>query len=117
MIVVTGSALLLCQFGSGSSKLSINRSNPVATTRDCVPFVNIHSFGCCSSPQNPSAEPVDADSTVQAPCIPATAGPWSGWEMGVGRPGPAPLTTNATVRCQWGGVISILAVRGGNTHG
>lgn len=114
--VVQG-ALMMCSFGAAPATLSVLPTHMTqvggpfaATIMDHAPMVNIPSFGMCSCPGNPAV--VAATSAAlgvftPAPCVPATAAPWTPGAPMVQLGQFLALDNTSKCMCTWGGVISI----------
>lgn len=101
--------LLKCSFGIAPAPFNILPINmiftgtPAANIMDNKPFVNIPTFGMCTSPANPM---VIAAMGAPAPCVPSIVAPWF-----VGVPNvllgnlPA-LNDQSKCMCMYGGVIA-----------
>jgi len=112
--LVNAGSLLMCSMGAAPSALTVvvpttmAQGPPAANIMDCVPMVNIPTFGMCNSPLNPMV----AAATVAAmgvltpmPCIPVTT-PWTpGAFLVLVRMFPA-LDTVSKCMCAYGGQIS-----------
>lgn len=115
--VVMG-AILQCSFGGGPMSLIVLPTNrvfvrnmPAANIMDHQPFVNIPSFGMCSSPQNPAvAAATAAASGVLTPvaCLPVTTAPWTPGSPTVLIGNFPALNDTSTCICSFGGCISII---------
>ncbi|MDR1269858.1 MAG: DUF4280 domain-containing protein, partial [Planctomycetaceae bacterium] len=84
-LVVMG-ALCQCSFGAAPCPLVVLPDKrtlsptPTATILDNKPFVNLATFGVCSSPANPMVAVATAAALgvlTPMPCIPATVAPWA----------------------------------------
>ena len=117
MLVCAG-ASLQCSFGTTPSTLNVlpqkrvlTQNKPVATIMDYKPFLNISSFGMCTSLANPSVASATAAAAgvlTPMPCLPLITSPWI-----IGSPtvliGNTPaLNYNSKLICNWGGVIQII---------
>ena len=116
--VATG-AKMMCPFAMGGTapfsatpgRKTFVEGPPMGNIMDFKPFVNIPSFGVCSSLANPQVAAATAaafGALTPMPCVPNTIAPWK-----PGKPdllienAPALLNTD-TLQCLWGGVITIL---------
>ena len=116
-IQVVMGAMLQCSFGVAPSSmvvLPVNRTMaggvPAATIMDNAPMVNIMPFGMCSSLANPEVASETAAALgvlTPAPCIPATAAPWTPGAPTATIGGLAALDNNCKLMCNWGGVIQV----------
>jgi hypothetical protein len=109
-------ALLQCSFGAAPAPLSVlpvNRvltGTPAATITDSIPFVNIPSFGTCSSPSNPvviAATAAALGVPTPMPCVPATVAPWLPGAPTVLIGNLPALDDQSRLMCMWAGVIQI----------
>ncbi len=114
--LVTGNAVLQCTFGAAPCTLVVLPTNkvmvemPAANIMDQKPFLNIPTFGVCTSLANPTVAAATAAALgvlTPMPCIPMTVAPWA-----VGNPqvliGNMPaLNDGSKLMCSWAGVISI----------
>jgi len=98
------------------SVLPLNRvltsKRPTACMMDTVPFLNIPTFGMCTSKMNPAviaAMAASMGAVQQAPCIPAPVGPWMMASMRVLGASKPLITTSACLMCMWGGMIKAQA--------
>lgn len=105
-----------CSFGMTPTKLIILPKLPIfacmlpiGSIVDCLPIINIPTFGMCKSPTNPAVIAATAaafGTPTPAPCVPVTT-PWIPTKPGVILPiGPA-LQSDNICMCSWAGVISI----------
>jgi Domain of unknown function (DUF4280) len=115
-IQVCMGATMMCSFGAAPASLlvlPVNRTftgAPAANIMDGQPFVNVPTFGMCSSISNPAvatATSAAAGVLTPMPCVPVTPAPWV-----PGAPtvliGEIPaLNNNSQLMCNWGGVIQI----------
>jgi hypothetical protein len=116
MQVVAG-AVLQCSFGAAPSTLNVlpaNRTNaggpPAANIMDYAPFVNIPTFGMCSSIANPIVAAATAAASgvlTPMPCVPNTVAPWTPGSPTVPIANMPALNNSSTCMCAWAGVISI----------
>lgn len=111
-------ALTRCSYGAAPSSLLVPASRhvdallPAATVKDSKPFVNVLPFGLCRSMGNPMVAAATAaamGSLKPMPCIPMTSGSWKPGSPTVRIGGEVALNKASTLRCSWGGVISITA--------
>jgi len=105
--------IVRCQFGMAQSVLNVSGEIPIASMRDFVPFENVQPFGACVCPQNPTVAAAMVGGVVTPmPCVPVIEQPWEvpGSHLVIeGVPG---LSPTATLRCRWGGVISLVLPTG-----
>lgn len=113
--VVMG-ANMSCSFGASPATLNVIRptisisSKPAATIMDFAPMSNIMPFGMCKAPSNPAVIAATSAASgvfTQAPCIPATAAPWTPGNAKVLIQSQPALMANCKCLCTWGGSISI----------
>ena len=110
---------LSCSFGMTPCQLTVLPIKrvfvckmPAATIMDQIPFLNISSFGMCSSPMNPAVIAATAAALgvfTPAPCIPATAAPFIPTTPTVFISKIPICSSTSKVFCTWGGVISAVA--------
>ncbi|MCW2778169.1 MAG: hypothetical protein JWN17_1894 [Frankiales bacterium] len=111
-------AVLDCTFGLAPSTLTVVPKGPpvlvegqlAASVTDCVPVVNIASFGMCSSLANPTVAAATSAAfgvLTPMPCVPVTPGPWQPGAPVTLVSGTAALTAGSLLPCAWGGVISL----------
>lgn len=117
-LAVACSACLQCSFGTAPSLLTVLpvdrvflSNAPAATLNDHLPIVNIVPFGMCSSPANPVVAAATAAALgvlTPMPCIPCTTTPWLPGSLPRMLVGNKPaLDANATLICNWAGVIKV----------
>lgn len=113
--VCTG-AVIQCSFGAAPAALSVLPANrvltgtPAATIMDFAPIVNIPPFGMCSSPSNPTVIAATAAAMgvpTPAPCVPATAAPWTPGAPTVLIGNMPALNDSSKLTCMWGGMIQV----------
>ena len=113
---VASGAQISCSYGSAPASLvvlplnQVMETTPGANVNDYIPFVNIPAFGSCSCSANPAVAAATAaaqGTLTPAPCIPATAQPWSPGNPLVLLAGNAILTDDSQTLCSYGGQISI----------
>ena len=115
---VSMGATLQCSFGMAPSTLVVLPKNrvlcegpPAANIMDHIPLVNIMPFGMCNAPANPAVAAATAaalGTPTPAPCVPATAQPWTPGALTV-QIGNAPSLDNvSTCLCNWGGVVTVV---------
>ena len=113
-MVVEG-AMMTCSFGVAPAPLSPTPhmvtagEMPAATIADCIPMVNIPTFGMCTTPSNPEVASATAAALgvlTPMPCIPVTT-PWEPGSTSVMIGGLPALTQTCMCQCTWGGVITI----------
>ena len=113
---VCNGAALKCSMGVSPSTLIVipptvnTEKKQMANMMDFVPLTNIPTFGMCNAKTNPAviaATSAALGTPTPAPCIPATATPWTGCKMDVMvRKSPAVLKSS-TLMCTWLGQISV----------
>lgn len=107
-----------CTFGAAPAVLNVlpisgvMATTPAASILDCMPFVNIPTFGVCTSVSNPTVAAATAAALgvlTPMPCVPMTFVPWTPGvpTTTVGKL-PA-LDTNSRCMCIWGGVVSVVS--------
>jgi hypothetical protein len=108
--------MLQCSFGLAPSSLivlPVNRvmtTTPAANIMDHVPFVNIMPFGMCTTQSNPAvaaATTAAAGVPTPAPCVPATASPWTPGAPTVLIGNQPALNNSSTLMCSFGGTITV----------
>jgi hypothetical protein len=115
-------AVLMCTMGLNPSPLTIIPAPDhkgivgvppglLATINDHLPGANIKSFGMCRSSTNPAVQAATAAAGVPkpAPCVPATAAPWTPPVKGVLIQGVPAVGQEATCVCTLGGTISVVS--------
>jgi len=109
-------AMLQCSFGLAPSSLivlPVNRvmtTTPAANIMDHAPFVNIMPFGMCTTQSNPAvaaATTAAAGVPTPAPCVPATAAPWTPGAPTVLIGNQPALNNSSTLMCSFGGTITV----------
>jgi uncharacterized protein DUF4280 len=120
-VLVADGAQLVCDMGTTPSLLTVLPGPPhsaaapvpavlLATVSDFVPMTNIASFGMCNSPANPAVAAATAAKSgafTPAPCVPATADPWSPPEPAAISADPA-FDQLATCQCLWAGTVTVV---------
>jgi hypothetical protein len=105
--------IVRCQFGTSTALLNVSGPIPIASVRDFVPLENIQPFGACVCPQNPQVAAAMVGGVVTPmPCVPAVDAPWSAPKSRIVVAGLPGLSPEATARCRWGGVISLVLPQG-----
>ena len=113
---VCAGAVIQCSFGAAPAALSVLPANrvltgtPAATIMDFAPIVNIPPFGMCSSPSNPTVIAATAAAMgvpTPAPCVPATAAPWTPGAPTVLIGNMPALNDSSKLTCMWGGMIQV----------
>ena len=109
----TMGSMLRCSFGAMPVPLIVIPSArvvigvlPAAAIIDNKPFVNIITFGICTSPANPAFAACSAVG-APTPCIPMVPGPWIPMAPTVLLGGFPILTTGSTALCAYAGVITV----------
>lgn len=114
---VCAGAQMQCSFGTSPATLSVLPANKVNATasaaniNDYIPFVNVPTFGSCSSSSNPvvaAATAAAAGALTPMPCVPCTASPWAPGSTKATIGSMPALEQNSILNCMWGGVIQIL---------
>jgi hypothetical protein len=108
----------MCSFGAAPAALNVLpvgrvmvAGRPAATIMDNKPFVNIATFGMCSSLANPTVVAATAAALgvlTPMPCAPAIPAPWAPGSPTVlvgGQPG---LTNSSQCMCAYAGVITVM---------
>ena len=108
----------MCSFGSGPAVLNVLpvrrtmvAGMPAATTFDHQPFVNIPTFGMCTSLANPTVVAATAAALgvlTPMPCAPATASPWIPGSPTVTVGAQTALSNTSQCLCSYGGVITVM---------
>jgi len=104
----------MCDMGTTPSVLTVTPGPPhvaaapvpgvlLAAITDFVPLTNIKTFGMCSAPTNPAVIAAHGP----APCVPATATPWSPPQVAADSTVPA-FDQTATCQCSWQGTITVV---------
>lgn len=115
-LLVCNGALLTCSFGMAPTALIVPPVSgvlcgmPAANIMDMKPFVNIPTFGMCSSPANPvviAATAAKLGVFTPMPCIPSPVSPWAPVAPNTLIGGLPALCTGSMTMCAWAGVISI----------
>lgn len=109
---VTHGAMMMCSMGSVPSILQTSvkpttvriEGKAVATVQHYKPFVNIPPFIFCNAPANPAIIPF----TPLRICTPQTFSPWSQGAVTIKENGIIALNQSSTLKCQYGGCISIV---------
>lgn len=115
---VCNGALLQCSFGSAPGQFSAlpcgvtAAGQPLATVMASTALVNILPFGLCGSLANPLVAAATAAAggiLTPMPCVPVTAGPWVPGSPRIMVGGAPVLTSESTLMCCWGGVVTVVA--------
>ncbi|REL27689.1 DUF4280 domain-containing protein [Thalassotalea euphylliae] len=116
---ICAGAMMTCTFGVAPAPLSVLPTAktmaggpPAATIMDHKPFVNIPTFGMCSSLANPTTAAATSAALgvlTPTPCIPATSSPWIPGAPTVLIGGNPALNNSSKCMCNWAGVISFTA--------
>jgi hypothetical protein len=102
--------MLKCSFGMAPTILNILPINqvlagmPAANIMDFKPFLNIATFGMCTSPMNPA---VAMSFGAPVPCTPITATPWFPGKSNILIGNMPALDDGSKCRCEFGGIISV----------
>ena len=119
---VCAGAMLQCSFGTAPSALIVTPENKVLTTTpsanimDHKPIKNIVSFAMCTTQSNPAVAAATSSATAAAlgvytptpaPCVPATASPWTPGAPTVLIADQPALNDTSTLTCTYGGVITV----------
>lgn len=115
---VTSGATLKCSFGAAPSSFVVLPTNrvtagalPAATIMDYTPLLNVLPFGLCTSDANPEVIAATAaafGTPTPAPCIPATATPWTPGAKTVTVGGLLALDCGCKLLCNWLGEITVV---------
>ena len=106
----------MCSFGAAPSVLNVLPNNktmttmPLATIMDNKPFVNVMTFGMCSSLANPTVASATAAALgvlTPMPCVPLLTAPWAPGSPTVLIGGSPALNNTSNLICGYGGVIQI----------
>ena len=115
---VVAGASVQCTMGTMPGQLLVTSQamvlvggRPAATITDAAPVTNITPCGLCTSLANPNVAAATAaalGALTPMPCVPVPAGIWScaGTPFVGGKPA---LSTDATLRCAYGGFLSIIS--------
>ncbi len=115
-LITTGS-VVKCAFGAVPNAFTaapggrVMCPTPAATVADCVPLLNIPSFGMCSSMGNPAVSAATAAASgvlTPQPCVPVIAAPWTPGSPTVLIGGVPALTDACKCSCAYGGTISFV---------
>lgn len=115
--VCTG-ATLKCSMGTSNSKLTATPKNvslvgnDQANIADFVSMVNVKSFGKCRSlayPPTASATAANYGRLTPMPCVPGTCPKWGAVDPNSLLCGEPALLKPSTLRCMYGGTISIVS--------
>ena len=114
---VVAGAILTCEYGTQPTRLKLPYSHGVyvkgkaqTNVTDCVPGVNITSFGNCSCLMNPAVQTshmVDINGVKKAPCMPVFTMPWLSEKSDVLIEGQPALLKSDQQKCLYGGLIRI----------
>jgi hypothetical protein len=112
-------AVIQCSFGAAPSSLVVLPTAlvnagalPAAKITDFAPIVNIPTFGMCTAPSNPAviaATSAALGVPTPAPCVPATASPWTPGSTTVMIGNIPALGQTSKCMCTWGGVIQVVS--------
>jgi hypothetical protein len=116
-LLVRMGAMLQCSFGAAPATLVVvdpttivEDATPGANIMDHAPFVNIPTFGMCSSIANPTVAAATAAALgvlTPMPCVPVTPGPWVPGAPAVLLRNLPALDQTCQCMCAWGGVIAV----------
>ena len=120
-LLVANGAQLACTMGTVPSPLTVVPGPPhdatvspppaqLATIDDFIPLTNIKSFGMCNSPANPAVQAATTAAAgvfTPAPCVPATAVPWTPPQKVLLTGVPA-FDQAATCQCTWQGIVKVV---------
>ena len=108
-------AMMTCSFGVTPAVLVVNRPKilagvmPMANIMDNKPVTNIPTFGMCNSVINPATKRPPPVFFTPAPCMPATAAPWTPGVTKVLVDNIPALDNNCKLMCNYGGVIQFVS--------
>ena len=114
--VCTG-ATLKCTMGTNTSKLKATPKNVTLTEKDqanisdYISMINIPSFGRCRSlgyPPTASATAANHGKLTPMPCVPGTCPKWQAIDKDSLICGEPALLESATLKCTYGGTITIV---------
>lgn len=115
--LVCAGASLQCSFGAAPSVLKVLPANrtltggrPAANILDSRPFVNIASFGVCTSLANPTVAAATSAALgvlTPMPCRPLIPGPWVAGAPTALVAGAPALNATSICMCAYAGVISV----------
>ena len=119
MSLVVNGALLTCSFGVAPCQLMVIPTSrvfisnqPVASIADCIPMVNIKSFGMCNTMTNHTVAAATAAKLgvfTPMPCIPVIATPWISTKPTLMSSSSGILLQSSDIcMCAYGGIIKIL---------
>jgi len=97
---------------------SLTSFKPAANISDHVPFINILPFGMCNAKLNPTVIAATAaalGTPTPGACLPATPAPWSSGSSTVKLDNQPALNKSSTLKCVYGGTISIV-MEGQTSH-
>lgn len=114
---VCQTAMCTCDMGSTPASLVVTSNQiysianlKIATIMDHAPVANLATFGMCRIPANPAVAAATTAALgvlTPAPCIPATAAPWTPGSVVQSINGLKVLTDDSKLLCSYGGTISI----------
>lgn len=102
--------VLRCSFSLTPTILNVLPINqvftgaPAANIMDYKPFVNIPTFGMCTSPMHPG---MALSFGAPVPCVPVVTNPWIPGAINTMIGNMPSLNDGAKCRCEFGGIISI----------
>lgn len=117
-ILVTNGSLCTCSFGMAPCPLTVLPANrvlcgtPAANIMDNKPFVNLASFGMCSSIANPTVAAATAAALgvlTPMPCVPVFPAPWVPGSPTILIGNMPALTNTSKLMCAWAGIVQITA--------
>lgn len=117
MEYVCSGAILQCTMGTSSCRLQVTPKNvsligkEQANIADYLSVINIPGFGKCRSleyPATAAATAANYGKLTPMPCIPATCPKWKAIDKNSLVGGEPALLKPATLRCAYGGTISIV---------
>jgi hypothetical protein len=115
---IRNNGLLRCTAGSGVNILMVGASKGYATVYDCIPNVNIRSFGLCKSESHPAYYGIEnlsksdkkkAMITNPVVCTPMPQSQWlTHGKLKDPVTGQQLITHGARCMCEYGGMIKVL---------
>lgn len=114
---VVMTAMLQCTFGVAPASLLVTSQQQClssymlcATIMDYAPITNIPTFSMCTTQSNPAVAAATSAALgvpTPAPCVPATAAPWTPGATTVLIGNQPALDNTSKCMCSYGGSISI----------
>lgn len=91
----------------GVPTTALDGGEPVATIDMMVPFLNIMTFGLCTSEVNPEVIAAKLVGSPGAPCVPIVVDPWTPPAANVVVDGMPAALASSKCMCVWAGEISV----------